>query len=146
MGIKSAFRGLIFLPFLLLFFFPSFMFLLSVSFKLPIHQDRTSAIFRTSAVLLSPLCGSSRPSPRSGQSEIQAHYLFHLMLRPLLCRNSFPMLPVRLHHTAVKHTRNFTTCLSPSFVLCLASLPPDQSVYRQIVGICSNGNLESGRK
>ena len=47
---------LIYVPFVLLFFFPSFMFLLPFSFTHPIRQDRTWAIFRTLTVLISLFC------------------------------------------------------------------------------------------
>jgi len=106
-----------FLIFVLLFFFPTFMLLLPFPFTLPIRQDSSSAIFRTittpNTVLRAPLCGSSKPSPRSGQSQIQADYSLHLVLGPILCGTLSPMIPARLHDTAVNPTRNFVTCLSP---------------------------------
>lgn len=47
---------LIFVPFVLLFFFPSFMFLPPFSFTLPIRQDNIWAIFQILTVLLSLSC------------------------------------------------------------------------------------------
>lgn len=73
-------------------------------------QDNNST---PNTVLRAPLCGSSKPSPRSGQSQIQADYSLHLVLGPILCGTLSPMIPARLHDTAVNPTRNFVTCLSP---------------------------------
>jgi len=128
--------SLVFLPFFncLLFNFRSFRYSFLLSFlyvspslflytsdppgqHLSNIQDSKST---PTTVLCAPLCGSSRPSPRSGQSQIQADNSLHLVPGPLPCGTLSPMLPVRLHDTAVNPMRNFNI-----FVPFLCVLPRD---------------------